>query len=180
MNMRKMQRFAEPGLRLCLLLMAAFAAVTWFFNEKLAYAEAGVVAALIVYAVIRNRTRQRELQAFVESVTYNAESATNNTLIHFPLPMAVFRLGDSGVVWANQPFWDMCGRSGPALLRTAREEEDSSAPLSNPAGTAGEERTPPARQVRKSSRTARSTQKQRNVTPVRISMAIHLSWVRVA
>ena len=40
MNMRKMQRFAEPGLRLCLLLMAAFAAVTWFFNEKLAYAEA--------------------------------------------------------------------------------------------------------------------------------------------
>ena len=95
--------------------MAAFAAVTWFFNDKLAYAEAGVVAALIVYAVIRNRTRQRELQAFVESVTYNAESATNNTLIHFPLPMAVFRLGDSGVVWANQPFWDMCGRSGPAF-----------------------------------------------------------------
>ena len=115
MNMRKMQKFTEPGLRLCLLLMAAFAAVTWFFNDKLAYAEAGVVAALIVYAVIRNRTRQRELQAFVESVTYNAESATNNTLIHFPLPMAVFRLGDSGVVWANQPFWDMCGRSGPAF-----------------------------------------------------------------
>ncbi|MBR7190152.1 MAG: DHH family phosphoesterase [Oscillospiraceae bacterium] len=113
--MRKMQKFTEPGLRLCLLLMAAFAAVTWFFNDKLAYAEAGVVAALIVYAVIRNRTRQRELQAFVESVTYNTESATNNTLIHFPLPMAVFRLGDSGVVWANQPFWDMCGRSGPAF-----------------------------------------------------------------
>jgi c-di-AMP phosphodiesterase-like protein len=113
--MRKMQKFTEPGLRLCLLLMAAFAAVTWFFNDKLAYAEAGVVAALIVYAIVRKRARQRELQAFVESVTYNAESATNNTLIHFPLPMAVFRLGDSGVVWANQPFWDMCGRSGPAF-----------------------------------------------------------------
>ena len=113
--MRKMQKFTEPGLRLCLLLMAAFAAVTWFFNEKLAYAEAGVVAALIVYAIIRARIRRRELQAFVESVTYNAESATNNTLIHFPLPMAVFRLGDSGIVWANQPFWDMCGRSGPAF-----------------------------------------------------------------
>ena len=114
-NMRKMQKFTEPGLRLCLLLMAAFAVVSWFFNEKLAYAEAGVVAALIVYAVVRDRIRQRELQAFVESVTYNAESATNNTLIYFPLPMAVFRLGDSGVVWANQPFWDMCGRSGPAF-----------------------------------------------------------------
>ena len=69
--MRKMQKFTEPGLRLCLLLMAAFAIVTWFVNDKLAYAEAGVVAALIVFSVIRERRRQRELQAFVESVTYN-------------------------------------------------------------------------------------------------------------
>ncbi len=67
--MRKMQKFTEPGLRLCLLLMAAFAGVTWFFNQKLAYAEAGVVAALIVYAVIRERNSQRELQAFVETVS---------------------------------------------------------------------------------------------------------------
>ena len=99
-----MQKFTEPGLRMCLVIMAAFAAATWFFNETLAYVEAGIVAALIVYAIVRERRRKRELQAFVESVTYNAESATNNTLIHFPLPMAVFRLGDSGVVWANQPF----------------------------------------------------------------------------
>ena len=114
-NKRTMKKFTEPGLRMCLLIMAAFAAVTWFFERRLAYAEIGVVAGLIVYAIIRQRQRQRELQAFVESVTYNAESATNNTLIHFPLPMAVFRLGDSGVVWANEPFWDMCGRSGPVL-----------------------------------------------------------------
>ncbi|MBR6114837.1 MAG: DHH family phosphoesterase [Oscillospiraceae bacterium] len=110
-----MKKFTEPGLRMCLVIMAAFAAATWFFNETLAYVEAGIVAALIVYAIIRERQRRRELQAFVETVTYNAESATNNTLIHFPLPMAVFRLGDSGIVWANQPFWDMCGRSSPVF-----------------------------------------------------------------
>ena len=94
MNIHKIQKFAEPGLRLCLVIMAVFAAVTWFFNPTMAYAEAGVIAALIVYSVIRERARRRELQALVEQVTYNAESATNNTLIHFPLPMAVFRLGD--------------------------------------------------------------------------------------
>ncbi len=114
-NIHKIQKFAEPGLRLCLVLMAAFAVVTWFFNPTVAYAEAGIIAALIVYSIIRERSRRRELQALVEQVTYNAESATNNTLIHFPLPMAVFRLGDSGIVWANQPFWSMCGRSGPAF-----------------------------------------------------------------
>ena len=115
MNIHKMQKFTEPGLRLCLVIMGAFAAVTWFYSPTLAYVEAGVMAALIVYAVVRSRARRRELQALVEQVTYNAESATNNTLIHFPLPMAVFRLGDSGVVWANQLFWSMCGRTSPAF-----------------------------------------------------------------
>ena len=98
-----------------LVVMVIFAAASFFFEPRLAYAEAGVIVALVIYSLIRNRKRRKELQAFVESVTYNAESATNNTLIHFPLPMAVFRLADSGVVWANQPFWAMCGRTGPAL-----------------------------------------------------------------
>ena len=114
-NMHKMQKFTEPGLRLCLLIMTAFAVATWFFQRELAYVEGGVMAGLVVYSVIRQRQRRKELQALVESVTYNAESATNNTLMHFPLPMAVFRLGDSGIVWANGPFWTMCGYSSPAF-----------------------------------------------------------------
>ena len=102
-------------MKMFLVIMAVFAVVTFFFNPTLAYAEAGVIAVLVIYTFIRARKRQKDLQALVESVTYNAESATNNTLIHFPLPMAVFRLGDSGVVWGNQPFWNMCGRSSPAF-----------------------------------------------------------------
>ncbi len=115
MNSHKLRKYTEPGAVMFFVVMLAFAAATYFWQPKLAYAEAGVVAALAIYTLIRNRRRQKELQAFVESVTYNAESATNNTLIHFPLPMAVFRLADSGVVWGNQPFWSMCGRTGPAL-----------------------------------------------------------------
>ena len=114
-NMHKMQKFTEPGLRLCLIIMGVFAVVTWFFSRELAYVEGAVMAGLIIYAVVRSRQRRRDLQALVESVTYNAESATNNTLMHFPLPMAVFRLGDSGIVWANEPFWSMCGYSSPAF-----------------------------------------------------------------
>ena len=103
---------------MCLLIMLIFALVTFFFarfNRYIAYGEAVVTVLLAIYALIRARARQKELQAFVENVTYNAESATNNTLIHFPLPMAVFRLNDSGVVWGNQPFWEMCGRTSPAF-----------------------------------------------------------------
>ena len=115
MNSHKLRKYTEPGAVMFFVVMLAFAVAAFFLDRRLAYAEAGVIAALAIYTLIRNRKRQKELQAFVESVTYNAESATNNTLIHFPLPMAVFRLGDSGVVWGNQPFWSMCGRTGPAL-----------------------------------------------------------------
>ncbi len=114
-NSHKLKKFTEPGAVMFLVVMVIFAAASYFFEPRLAYAEAGVIVALVIYSLIRDRKRRKELQAFVESVTYNAESATNNTLIHFPLPMAVFRLADSGVVWGNQPFWAMCGRTGPAL-----------------------------------------------------------------
>ncbi len=114
-NSHKLKKFTEPGAVMFLVFMVLFAVASFFFEPRLAYAEAGVIVALVIYSLIRNRKRRKELQAFVESVTYNAESATNNTLIHFPLPMAVFRLADSGVVWGNQPFWAMCGRTGPAL-----------------------------------------------------------------
>ena len=49
---------------------------------------------------------------YIESVTYDADTAKNNTLLNFPLPMAVFSLNDSRVIWANQIFFNMCGVSG--------------------------------------------------------------------
>lgn len=115
MNKRKLKKFAGLDWRTCLVLMAVFAVITWFFNRVLAYVEAGMVLLLMVCFLLRERERHRELQALVEEVTYNTESAANNTLLHFPLPMAVFRLGDSGVVWANELFWSICGRKGPAF-----------------------------------------------------------------
>ncbi len=116
MNTNRIKKLIEPGWKLFLPIMAVFAVVTYFFfDQTLAYAEAGVIALLLVYTLILNRRRKKELMSFVESITYNAESAANNTLVHFPLPMAVFRLEDSTVVWGNQPFWSLCGRSSPAF-----------------------------------------------------------------
>ena len=107
---KKISNLYQPSIRLYLLILALFAAASYFFDERLAMAEAVVVALLALYALIGKRKRQKKLQAFIETVTYNAESATNNTLLNFPLPMAVFRLSDTGIVWGNQPFWAICSR----------------------------------------------------------------------
>ena len=51
---KKLQRLIEPGTRLFLLIMVAFAVATFFFNEKLAAIEAIVIALLVItVSVIR-------------------------------------------------------------------------------------------------------------------------------
>lgn len=104
-NSNKIQRMLEPGLKMYLFVLVAFAAAAVFFNRVLAMVEGGIILVLLVYSIISTRRRRKAFREFVESVTYNTESATSNTLIHFPLPMAVFRLNDSSVVWGNQLFW---------------------------------------------------------------------------
>ena len=62
-----------------------------------------------------SRRKRKQLAAYIESVTYDTETAKNNTLMNFPLPIAVFRLEDSRIVWGNEMFFTMCGSTGARL-----------------------------------------------------------------
>ena len=48
-------------------------------------------------------------------MTYDTENAKNNTLMNFPLPISVFRLDDSRIIWGNEMFFSMCGATGARL-----------------------------------------------------------------
>jgi len=110
-----MQRLVEPGIRLFLVFLVLFSAVTYFFSLKLAAAESVVTVLLIVYYVIDARKKRRELVEYIESVTYNVESAKKDTLLNFPLPMVVFRLDGNQIIWGNQVFFNICGRERPSF-----------------------------------------------------------------
>ena len=72
MNSRKPQKFAEPGIRMCLLIMLIFALVTFFFarfNRYIAYGEAivtalgvglGFTVALMLYSRLRDAVYDEE------------------------------------------------------------------------------------------------------------------------
>lgn len=115
------KRLAEPGSRLYMIFLVLFAAATLFFKVygldmfNLAIAEGGIILLLIVYTMIIRRRREKQLAAYIESVTYDTENAKNNTLMNFPLPIAVFRLDDSRIVWGNEMFFSLCGREGTRL-----------------------------------------------------------------
>ncbi len=110
---KKIKRLIEPSIRLYLSILVIFTAVTLFFDERFAIAEGIVVLLLCVFAITDQRKRSRSLMEYIDSVTYSAESAKDNTLMNFPLPMVVFKLDDYQIVWANQNFFDICGSRGP-------------------------------------------------------------------
>jgi len=101
----------SPRLYLICLLMFALASLV-LKQYYLAAGEAVVCLILAVYAHVINRKSQKDLERMLESVTYQADTARSSTLTNFPLPMAVFRIEDSRVIWANQMFFDSCGWKG--------------------------------------------------------------------
>ena len=91
---QKLQKFIEPSMRLYLLVLVCFVAVSVFFDWRLAAAEGGLVLILVIYSMVSARRKRRELVEYIESVTYNVESAQNSTLLNFPLPIVVFKLDE--------------------------------------------------------------------------------------
>ena len=107
-----------PNARLYLVFLVVFAIATLILVRDrwwIAAAEGGVIIALIVYSLILRHTKRRALLRYVESVTYDTESAMNNTLQNFPLPIATFYLRGTQLLWANQHFFDLCGRRKPSV-----------------------------------------------------------------
>ena len=112
----KIKRLSDPGVAILLFFLGAFALITLYFGlPYLAAAEGAVLVILLIYSICAHRSRERKLTAYTEELVYDAEDARNNTLTHFPLPMAVFRLDDSSVVWGNEMFYDIFGVSNKRL-----------------------------------------------------------------
>ena len=113
---KNLRRLAEPGATIHMFVLVAFAVATLLFGlYELAAIEAGVILLLVVISVFAKRRKEKQLAAYIESVTYETENAKNNTLMNFPLPIAVFRLADSVIVWGNDMFFSMCGEHGTRM-----------------------------------------------------------------
>ena len=113
---KNLKRLAEPGARLYLIFLVIFAAAALFFKMyELAATEAAVILLLLIYSFFSRKRREKQLAAYIESVTYDTENAKNNTLMNFPLPISVFRLDDSRIIWGNEMFFSMCGATGARL-----------------------------------------------------------------
>ena len=110
-----MKKALEPNLRFYFVMLVTFCAITFFFgqhNREIAIIEAGVIVLLFIYSRLSAGRRSREIVKYIESVTYNVDTATKDTLLNFPLPMAIFTLDGDRIIL----------RTGQEELRTGQEE----------------------------------------------------------
>ena len=113
---RNLKRLLDSGVVLYFFFLAAFAIAAWFFGQKLlAEIEGGITLVLLIIALVTSRRKRKQLTAYIESVMYETDNAKSNTLMSFPLPIVVFRLDDSRIIWGNEMFFDMCGTTGTRL-----------------------------------------------------------------
>lgn len=113
---KKLKRMSEHGSRLYLAVLILFAAAALYFKMyELAVAEAGAILLLMIISFFVSRKREKQLAAYIEAVTYDADNAKNSTLMNFPLPVAVFRIDDSRIIWGNEMFFTICGATGARL-----------------------------------------------------------------
>ncbi len=110
MKKKSILRLLAPSMRLYLIVLVLFAAATLILRQyHLAAAEGGVIVLLLIYSAVTARKRRKALLEYIEDVTYNVDSASKNTTLHFPLPMMICMLDDEQIIWSNQHFLAMVG-----------------------------------------------------------------------
>ena len=75
-------------------------------NYILAACEAGITVILLIGYLIYNNRRKKDLQAYLQKVADEMHTMEGSSL---PLPLAVVRLEDQGIVYMNQQFRSISG-----------------------------------------------------------------------
>ena len=112
---KTLRELVEPSLLPYILALLFAAAAVYYRQFPFALGAGGALILLLTVDMIQWKSREKRLAAFLESRIYEAESAKSSTLINFPLPIAIFKLEDSRIVWGNEQFFQMCGETGTRL-----------------------------------------------------------------
>ena len=105
---KKARRTFQPGYSGCFVVMLLFCvAAAVMKNFYLAGAGLALTAIMAIVYMVSRKRRNREIHAFVQEAFKTADFTANGT--ECPLPMAMIRLGDNGVVWASDRFVSLTG-----------------------------------------------------------------------
>ena len=106
---KKLGRLMNPGMGLYFWVMMGFSLASLLLGQYLlAAVECVVVLLLFISYVIFRRYRHRQLLRYIQNEPGTIESVSHG---ENPFPTVMIRLGDGGIVWANDQFVSITGFS---------------------------------------------------------------------
>ncbi len=106
---KKLGRALRPGLTACLVLLFGFGAAAMLAQQYvLGAVEMAISMVVMLLYILDWKRRKREIHNFIRSEFHTKDLSKNS---ESPLPMALVRLGDNGVVWASERFANVTGYS---------------------------------------------------------------------
>ena len=115
----RLDRLLRPNMGAYFAAMGGFSALAMLMEQYWLGATMGG-AALVMYALyhLDKNYRRRELQKFLQSAENTIESSSRGDA---PFPAVLVRLGDGGIVWANQRFSRMADISETMLTHDLKD-----------------------------------------------------------
>ena len=104
---KKLGRALRPGLTACFILLFAFGLLSLFAQRYwLGVLELLISGGALVCYILDWKRRNKEIQKYIRSAFHTLDLTKN---AESPLPMALVRLGDNGVVWVSERFAAVTG-----------------------------------------------------------------------
>lgn len=105
---KRTKRLFRPGYGWSFSLMLCFGVVAaWMENYYLALIALDLTVIMTIVYLLDRQKRQKEILNFVQATFQTADITAKTT--ENPLPMALVRLGDGGIVWASDRFVKVTG-----------------------------------------------------------------------
>ena len=112
---KKLSRLLEPGMGLYFVALILFAGAAAALGQyTVAAIEMAVIILLFVYNRVASGRRKKALMNYIQSTTDSLGTAFRTGS---PFPMAVVKMSDSEIVWANEAFYAVSGLKDSFLLQ---------------------------------------------------------------
>ena len=112
---KKLGQLIHPGMGIYFTVMVLFCLSALVLDYvALAIGEAIITLVVFTFYMLRKAHRHRQLQQYLQSIPGSIESVSHGEC---PFPMVMIRLGDGGIVWANEKFIQLTGFSDTMLVQ---------------------------------------------------------------
>lgn len=106
---KKLMKIIEPGIRLSFVILVGFALYSFTISPIVGAIELAIVAMLYIYHRIGAKKRSENVGAYVENLIFKVDNVSKNSLLDFPLPLAILQIDTAEIIWGNESLIEVFG-----------------------------------------------------------------------